>query len=249
MNDPTLHIASLVLAMARASAVLAALPFASRTWAGTYVIMPMALAVALLVPAPLTELPSGPRMLLLVAKEAAVGLAVGLVIARVFHIVAASGALLDQQAGYTFGATLNPTVNMTTGPIETLFSTTLTLMLFSNAGAFTLAKTIALTFQGWPALSLLPLEGGGAELFDPQLLGATVQLMHELALRLAAPAMALLLMADISLMVASRYAQQLNPFSISLALKALAMTLLLAWMLPRSLPQWRALLDTAVPVP
>lgn len=249
MNDPTVYVASLVLTMARATAAIAALPFASRNWAGTHVIMPMALAVAILVPAPLIELPSGPRMIVLVAKEAAVGLAMGLLIARVFHVVAASGALLDQQAGYTFGATLNPTVNMTTGPIEALFSALLTLMLFSEAGAFTLAKGMAMTYQAWPALSVVPAHGWNMDVAGQALLGSSVQLMHELALRLAAPAMALLLMADVSLMVASRYAQQLNPFSISLALKALALTLLLAWMMPGHVVQWRDMLDAAIPVP
>lgn len=249
MNDPLVYVASLALSMARVTVAVAALPFAARNWAGTYVILPIALAVAILVPAPLSALPSGPKMVLLIIKEAAVGLAVGMLIARVFHAVAASGALLDQQAGYTFGATLNPTVNTTTGPIESLYISLLTLMLFTDTGAFALAKGLAMTYEGWPVLAMTPVLGWSLDDLSDHLLGPQGQLMYELALRLAAPAMALLLVADVSLMVASRYAQQLNPFSISLALKAMLVVLVLGWMVKGQMAHWGQLLDAVVPVP
>lgn len=249
MDDPMVYICSLALGMARVSMALGTLPFASRNWAGMPVILPMALAVAILVPAPLSSVPTAPQMILLIAKEAAVGLALGMLISRVFLAVAASGALLDQQAGYTFGATLNPTANMTTGPIESLYISLLTLMLFSDAGASTLGKGVAASFVGWPALDMLPAHGWSLNDLSENLLGTQGQLMYELVMRLAGPAIALLLLSDVTLVVASRYAQQLNPFTISLALKAFVMCLILGWMVKGQAGEWMRMLDAAVPLP
>jgi len=249
MTDPTTYIAALALSMARTSTAMATLPFASRSWAGSFVIVPMALAVAIVMPAPLTAVPSAPKMVLLVVKEAAVGLALGLLIARAFHVVAAAGALLDQQAGYTFGAALNPTSNTTSGPLETLFTSLLILMLFSGGGAFTLAKGLLITFESWPVLDLRPFQGWQLDDLRDHLLGVHGQLMYELALQLAGPGVAMLLVADVSLMVAARYAQQLSPFSISLATKALVIALILGWLVHGQAGSWSALLDAVVPVP
>lgn len=249
MTDPLVYIASLTLGMARVSMALAMLPFASRSWAGTYVIMPMALAVAILVPAQLDAVPSAPKMALLILKEAAVGFGLGLLIARPFHVVASAGALLDQQAGYTFGATLNPTVNTTSGPIQTLYTSLLTLMLFSDQGAFTLSKGLVASFEGWPMLAMVPLQGAALGDLTDGLLGSQGQLMLELALRLAGPAVALLLLADVSLMVAARYAQQLSPFSISLAMKAMVIAVILTGMMQGQAGEWAKLLAAGIPVP
>jgi type III secretory pathway component EscT len=252
MNDLPqvgVQIAAVALSMGRVIAAFAMLPFASREWAGRRVTLPMALAVGLLVPTPLSALPGTPVLILLAVKEAVVGAGLGLLIARVFFVVGATGAVLDQQAGYTFGATLNPTLNTTTGPIESIFMAVLTLMLFDGSGAFVFAKALAGTYGAWPVLSLAPPRAGVLDSLLDHVAGGQAQVLAELVMRLAAPAMALLLLADISMVVAARYAQQLQPFSIALALKALVMALLFGWMLRGQLGEWAKLIRVMVPAP
>jgi type III secretory pathway component EscT len=225
-------IESLVLSVAVASvrplAAFSVLPFAGEGSMKAIFAMPSALAVAALVAPTLGPLPSGGAVGLLVAKEALLGASIGFGLSRVFLAVLMAGALIDQHAGYTFGNTLNPGLGIATGPVENLFAAVYTLLLFGDDAARELFTGIAGTYGWWPVTSLLPEPWAGV---DATVLAGHVQQLAELVIRLAGPAIGLLLAADVCVAIAARYAQQLNVFSISLALKALVASLMLGYLL------------------
>lgn len=229
---------STVLAVAVASIrpllAFSILPFGGQGMMKTAFAMPAALAVAVLVAPTLGPLPMNGVLGLLVMKEALLGALIGFGMSRVFLAVLMAGALIDQHAGYTFGNTLNPSLGLSTGPVENLFSAVYTLMLFSHDGARDLFTGVAGTYGLWPVVSLTPGPWAG---MDAIALGDHLQSLSELVIRLVGPAVALLLAADVCVAIAARYAQQLNVFSISLAMKALVACVMLGFMLRAQLAE------------
>jgi type III secretory pathway component EscT len=204
------------------------LPFGGQGTMKTVFAMPAALAVAVLAAPAVGSLPMTGALGLVMVKEAVLGALIGFGLSRVFLAVLAAGALIDQHAGYTFGNTLNPGLGVSTGPVENLFSAIYTLMLFSRDGATDLFTGVAGTYGLWPLASLGPGPLAG---IDAVALADHLQELSTLVIRLVGPAVALLLAADVCVAIAARYAQQLNVFSISLALKGCVACLMLGYML------------------
>lgn len=236
------------LAMVRTGVALSILPLGRSGAAGKHFTMPMALAIALCVPAPAVDTAQPLSVGLLAIKEGCLGAALGFMLSRVFFVVGGAGAILDQQAGYTVGSTFNPTFGATIGPIETIFTALLTLMLVDGDSGFVAAKALAATYDVWPVTQWLPSGGQSLGDFVRHLLSDQVQLLLEMGLRIVAPMAALLLLADVCTAIAGRYAQQLNPFSISLALKAFVVALILGVMLRSQAPQWLRLVKSLTAV-
>ncbi|HEX7814812.1 EscT/YscT/HrcT family type III secretion system export apparatus protein [Dyella sp.] len=225
------------LSTVRASVALGTLPFGQRSSVGKKFTWPMALAVALCVPHPSLELRSDISIIALGLKEALIGWCLGHFMSRIFYAVSAAGAVLDQQAGYTMGGSLNPNFGIATGPLETIFSTLLVLMLLLDGSVQVAFRALLATYEAWPIGELYPGSGVSFTSFFSRNMDAQFQLIMDVALGLAAPLIALLLLVDICVAVASRYAQQINPFSMSLAIKAMATSFLLVMVAFR---QWKA---------
>lgn len=204
----------------RAGIALAWLPIGSNGAAARRMSGPMAVAMAMC--APWHELASLQVMSFvpLLLKEGLVGLGLGYLMSRVFHIVGTAGALLDQQAGYTMGAAYNPTFGTSSGPIEGIFNNLLVLSLIQAGGMVLLARVVIASYAMWPVDTWLP-DGVDIPELLRRLLGQMGQQVLEGALTVAAPVLALLLLADVCVAIAARYAQQLNPFSLSMAVKGL----------------------------
>ncbi|GLQ99610.1 EscT/YscT/HrcT family type III secretion system export apparatus protein [Dyella mobilis] len=236
------------LSMVRVGVALSILPLGKKSSAGKHFTMPMALAVALCVPAPVVEVAQPLSVGLLAIKEGFLGAALGFMLSRVFFVVGGAGAVLDQQAGYTVGSTFNPTFGTTAGPIETIFTALLTLMLVDGHGGFAAAKALAATYDIWPVAQWLPPGDRSLQDFVTHVVSNQTQLLLEMAMRIVAPMAAMLLLADICTAIAGRYAQQMNPFSISLALKAFVVAVIIGVTLRSQAPQWLRVIKTLTAV-
>ena len=225
---------TVAIASVRPLLAFSILPFGRQGMMKTAFAMPAALAIAVLVAPALDPLPLHGMLGLLAMKEALLGALIGFGMSRIFLAVLMAGALIDQHAGYTFGNTLNPGLGLSTGPVETLFSAVYTLMLFSDDGARDLFTGVAGTYALWPVMSVTPGPWAG---MDAIALGDHLQALSVLVIRLIGPAVALLLVADVCTAIAARYAQQLNVFSIALALKALVACVMLGFVLRAQLTE------------
>lgn len=235
------YAAPALLGMARITACYAWLPYLS---AGTLVSKLSRAVIALVTvvglwpvlgsAAPPTDLVG---TALAAAMEAAIGMAIGLTVSLPFHIFHAVGVIIDNQRGASISSTLDPISGIEateTGNLLQQFSVVVFLM---GGGLVAMLEVIQASYQ------LLPM---GARLLPSiDALHAFMGTLLSAAVRMALPVMLLLLLVEILLGVLSRFAQQMNAFSVSLAVKSfiafLAMLLYLIPLLVEGVPQlWDA---------
>lgn len=228
LQDPLDFVTGLLVGTLRTTVIVALLPMGKRSSAGQLFKLPFSLAVGLCV-ASVVSMPhsSSPMLYLLALKEMLLGVGLGFMISRLFIVVGAAGSLIDQQAGYTVGALFNPSLGHTAGPIETLYTLLLILLLMTAGAGFYFPKMIMATYAIWPATALTP-PTGSVQVFIEGVLSTGVNQMVDMAMQMAMPILAMLMFADICVALFGRYASEFNPLSASLAIKAALVALMLA---------------------
>jgi type III secretion protein T len=242
MIDPFDRLLSLAVAMVRVSALIYVLPFSPSASVGRFLRLPLAVAIAMCVLPPGISLEvSLAATIALVVKEALVGAWLGLMLARLFIVASAAGALIDHHAGYTMGGTFNPNLGASTGPIESLYGILLTFVLLGGAGAFVLAKAIIATYVVWPIGHFYPPVPDVESFLLRTLTDGSGELIA-LCLHMAMPALALVLFSDLCIATMSRLSQQLNPLAMSMAVKAMICALVMLLALPGSMNEIHVLI-------
>jgi type III secretion protein T len=152
----------------------------------------------------------------IIVKELLIGLYLGFVFSSVFWAMSAAGNLIDTKVGTNFTSILDPIQGHQTSLTGELLSQ-LAAWLFMASGAFTLFLQLLMTsYTVWPVAHLLPpFKAAAREL----VIGEFSSLMMT-ALLLAAPALVVMSLVDLALGLVNRYAQQLNVFSLTMAIKA-----------------------------
>ncbi len=154
------------------------------------------------------------------AKEAFIGSVIGFFYAGVMWAFEAAGQVIDNKVGTTQAQVLDPASGQQTSLYGALFARLASWVFVAGGGFMVMVGTIVETYARWPVRSPLPtLAEGGAQLFESEF--GRVML---LTLLVAAPALVLLYMVDGVLGLVNRFAQQLNVFSLSMSLKAVAAT-------------------------
>ena len=155
------------------------------------------------------------------AAEVLIGLALGLMLGIVFHAAAAAGAILDQQGGYSIAAVYDPNFQQESALFETLFTQFATLTFFTGHGLVLVCGFFVDAWSIWPPGGTP--HGGFARLFQTLAETRLPSAFFD-GLQLAAPLLGLLLLVDVSLGLASRYARRLNPFSVARTVKAMVLS-------------------------
>ena len=211
------YLQALFLLTARHSAALWLLPaFGLRSLPA-----PARLALALMVTAAI--LPPGSRVgafpgaepgfLLALAGEVGLGLLIGFVVTLVFGAIRGGGALTDMQLGMNSASLFDPSVQAGQTPIETLSNLLATLLFFVTNSHHQFLLGLKELAASLPAGQLPAGIPTGAVVLP--LVGA----MLEAALRLALPMLAITLLVDLGLALASRMVPQLQPFYLSPPIK------------------------------
>ncbi|MGK9168720.1 type III secretion system export apparatus subunit SctT [Inquilinus limosus] len=217
------------VAIARSVALAAVLPIFS--WLGLTGILRNAVMIAIALPmvsqvtselAVLTPLGPG-QVLMLVAKEAVIGILLGILFGLPFWAVEAAGELIDMQRGVNGAYLLDPNAAGQASPVGTLFVLVLLALFFAGNGLGVLADALYRSYALWPVTELLPPFTGET----PMLLLGLLDRVVRLGLLLAVPLVIVMLLADITLAVIGRMAPQLNVFDLSLSLKSAALVLVL----------------------
>ncbi|WP_338834463.1 Flagellar biosynthetic protein FliR [Moorella humiferrea] len=169
---------------------------------------------------------SGGAFALAVVNEALAGLALGYLASLIFSAVQVAGQLLDLNMGLGMANLLDPQNASSTTVLGQFFNILALLLFFQMDGHHTVLLALQESFR------LLPLGGVG---FDGSIILAVVRLfsgMFSLAVRIAAPVIAVLFIADLTLSLIARTVPQLNVFILGFPLKIGLGLLILIAVLP-----------------
>lgn len=166
----------------------------------------------------------GITLALLLGKEAALGVALGLAGSMAFWAIHAAGAMIENQAGLSMAATIDPLAGEEDSMLGGLLVQVLSVLFLAAGGLLSLLGVLFESFRVWPLLSLGPALDPGLWLTAAQ---QTLRALGELALRVAAPFVLLMLMVEVGLGLLGRYAPQLQVTFLALPIKVALLLLLL----------------------
>ncbi|WP_043589696.1 type III secretion system export apparatus subunit SctT [Chromobacterium haemolyticum] len=215
-------VASAALGFARVAPVFFILPFLNSNVLSGVVRTSATMLVALgLWPHPVEALPVFQALpfLAMIAREAAVGLLLGCLLAWPFWVFHALGSIIDNQRGATLSSSIDPANGVDTSELANMFN------LFAAA----------VYLQGGGMSLMLDLFRQSYQLCDPlgvctPALQPTLSLLNQViskAVVLASPVVAALLLSEVVLGLLSRFAPQMNAFAVSLTVKSAAALLIM----------------------
>lgn len=166
-------------------------------------------------------IPFDTMILVYLAKELFVGLALGWMISMPFMIVQNVGILIDHQRG---GASLmvnDPTIQNQSSPLGTLFNLILIFIFWTINGPFLFIDAIVSSYDIIP-----PDQFMNPAFFDKNSSFWAMQIsllnkMMVISMRLASPALLAILMTDVFLGIANRLAPQVQITFLGMPLKSL----------------------------
>jgi len=189
---------------------------------GLTVLMALAIAPVAVVPAP------GPALALsvVVMREAAIGLALALAIRALVAGAELAGQLIGFQMGLSYSATVDPQSGVRNTLVATLYGnlTLFTFFLLNAHHAFLRALV--------RSYATLPVGLGSVDGSMPQMVMHLLGLVFTLGARLAAPVVAVLVVAELALSLLARSAPSLNLMAVSPSVRALVGLLALAAAVP-----------------
>jgi type III secretion protein T len=172
-----------------------------------------------------------------VLREVLIGTAIGMVVALPFHIFHGLGAIVDNQRGAGIGAMLDPISGIEATETSNLLQLMSVVVFLATDGMIVLLEVIQDSYTLIPMGGVLALDLARVQDFAGTLLAGAV--------RMALPVLLLLFLVEVLLGVLSRFAQQMNPFSLSLAVKSfIAFIALLFYLMPTLVHQVPLIRDT-----
>jgi len=174
----------------------------------------------------LTEL-HGEFLLIVVVKEAVIGIVIAFVASPVFWVAEAVGTYIDDLTGYNNVQISNPSLGQQTTLTSTLLMQCASVAFWTLGGMTFLLGAVFRTYVWWPLGSLTPVPRAFVETF---VMRQTDSLMVSIA-KLAGPAVLLLLLVDVGIGLLSRIASKLDLVSLAQPVKGALAVLLLALMI------------------
>lgn len=226
----------LAIASARMLGVVAIFPLFVRFRIGFTIGAALAVALALPVMGPVEaavraagEVPGGVPgglwlLALLVAKEAGVGILVGLLVGLPFWAIQAAGDIVDTQRDALFGGDWDESAGGQSSAFATFLAIVAFLLFLGAGGLGTLVEVHYRSYAAWPLGAWLPEDGTAATAF----LAATMQRILVLGLMVAAPFVVLFILIDVSVLALTRLApnfgtEQLAPLAKNIAFPVAAL--------------------------
>ncbi len=222
----TLYAFLLVLARVSGALVFARYPIAGGAPQATRVGLAVAMTLALVARWPAVDAASVTpgRLAGWALAEAAIGVALGIAVSIVVEAFTLAAQILGLQAGYAYASTIDPNSEADSGVLLVFAQLAAGLLFFTLGFDRELLRLFADSLE-----KVRP----GAYVFGA---GSAMALIHLLAnlfsvaLRLALPVVALLIMVDVALALLGRVNAQLQLLSLAFPAKMLVTLLMLAWM-------------------
>ncbi len=200
----------------------------------------MSLALAPLLPPPPAWLGFDATMVLNVAREVALGVAMGFMLRMVFEAGSLAGELISQGTGLSFAQMSDPLRGVNSGVVGQWFYLVFALLFFAANGHLAMVALVVHSYHVLPIGAALPdLQGTLAvapEFFSFVLRGAVT---------LALPVMVAMLAVNLAFGVLSRAAPALNPIQLGLPVSVLLGLFLIATLAGELGPPVQRLFDAA----
>jgi flagellar biosynthetic protein FliR len=193
----------------------------ARVKVGLVVLLAIGLLPSVPVPSAAIDVP----LVILVAREAAIGLSIGFVLHALMVGAEFAGHLSGQQIGFSYGATIDPQSGVRNNVVSTLYSLLATLGFLAINGHHTVLRALAASY------SRLPI---GAGHIDASLVGAVrdiFALVFVVGVSLAAPIVAVLLVVELIVGLISRSQPALSSMVIGYPLRIIIGLFILALMI------------------
>ncbi len=172
-------------------------------------------------PAPPVSEPSMGMLLVWLAADAALGIAVGLTVALLVEGFVLAAQFLGLQAGYSYASTIDPTSQSDSGVLQIAVQLAASMLFFSLGFHHQVLRAIALSLSAFPpGTFVISLKGAEAVIR----LGSG---MFLLAARLSMPVIALLLVVDLTLALLGKLNSHLQLLMLSFPVKMLLGLMLL----------------------
>lgn len=161
-------------------------------------------------------------------KEILIGTIFALLSSIPFHIVQASGVLIDFQRGSSAMQATDPVLQSQVSPIGILYNYLLIVIFYQVGGPFFFLETLMQSFN------YIPVDGFfSSGFFNPnipfwKIMMSLLTKFTLLSIQFAAPALVAILMADLFLGIANRLAPQVQIAFLGMAIKSL-LGLILLW--------------------
>lgn len=169
------------------------------------------------------------QFLMLLFKEALVGLSIGLVAMILFYAIQVAGGFIDLQMGFAIANIIDPQTGIQSPLIgKYLYSLSILLLLAMNAH-YLLIDGIFYSYQFIPLESMAVHFGSGGV---AKLAATTFATMFTIAFQMAIPVVGSLFLVDVALGIVARAVPQVNVFIVGLPLKILISFIVLFLVLP-----------------
>ncbi len=152
--------------------------------------------------------------ILLLAREAVYGLALGLIVGLLFSVVQFTGHVVEQQMGLTMAEIVNPLTEEEVGPLASLLEMIFLLLFLSANGHHLFLQILAKSYSIFPAGTTPTLD---------LLVGSVIEtgsVMFVAGLRLAAPMLAAFLILMVALALLARLIPEMDVFFLGMPLQA-----------------------------
>jgi type III secretion protein T len=166
---------------------------------------------------------SAAQLLVLLFKEALLGVLLGFATATVFWVAEGVGVMIDNQAGYNSVQQSNPLSGEQSTPVGNALSQLAISGFYMLGGLVTWVGVLFETYGWWPLARVLPSWGDVLERFVQM----EVQRYLLALVQIACPVMLVLLLVDLGIGLLSKMAEKLEPNNLGQPIRgALALLLL-----------------------
>ncbi|HEX4134869.1 MAG TPA: flagellar biosynthetic protein FliR [Bryobacteraceae bacterium] len=162
------------------------------------------------------------RIIAGLAAEMGLGLAIGVALGIVFEVFQMAAQAVSLQAGFGYASTVDPTSGADSTVLLTTAQLSAALMFFVSGADRLLVRELAASLRRCPPESFVLHKAWATALFQ------FAAAIFTSGLRLAAPLIALLLLADASLAILGRVQAQLHLIGLTMPLKLAATMLILS---------------------
>lgn len=199
----------------------------------------LALVIAPLLPLPPAVEPLSMAGLMIAVQQILIGLTIGFVLQMVFSAVTQAGETIALSMGLGFASMIDPQQGVQVPVVSTYFVIMSTLVFLAMNGHLALIELTLSSFH------TLPIAAEGVSRADLLALASWGSTMFTYALLVALPAVASMLVVNVSMGVVTRAAPQLNIFAVGFPMMIMLGFVLLLLTLPVLLPQFTDLLQEA----
>lgn len=171
---------------------------------------------------------AGHQWALIYAKEAFLGLAIGVFFGVFLWAFESAGMIIDNQIGTSMAMVFDPLSGNEVTLFGEFIGRWINYIFLAAGGLLFLTLAVIESFILWPLAATLPqLNMASVRLFEAEFTG-----FMTLTLMIAAPIMVVIFIIDLAMGLINRFAQRLNVLFLSISLKGLAALLMLIVITP-----------------